>query len=66
MHPCHRRCLTFVYQTVDEVVKEHLKASKRLRKAIEHSPKKAKELLILAGILDKNGTRLARRYRRGS
>ena len=49
--------------TVDEIVKEHLKASEKLRKSMKGSPEKARKLLIEAGILNKKGTQLARIYR---
>ncbi len=49
--------------TVDEIVKEHLRASRRLRKSIKGSPEKARKFLIEAGVLNKKGTKLARMYR---
>ena len=49
--------------TVDEIVKQHVKASQKFRKSIKGSPEKARTFLIGAGILNKNGTRLARIYR---
>jgi hypothetical protein len=49
--------------TVNEIVKEHLKASRRFRKSIKGSPEKAQRFLIEAGVLNKKGTRLARIYR---
>ena len=49
--------------TGDEIVKQHVKASQKYRKSIKGSPEKARKFLISAGILDKNGKRLARIYR---
>ena len=49
--------------TVSAIVKEHLKASRKVRKSLRGSPAKAKRFLIRAGILNKNGTDLAARYR---
>jgi hypothetical protein len=49
--------------TVNEIVKEHVKASNRLRKSVRGSPAKIRKLLIEAGVLNKNGTRLARHCR---
>ncbi len=45
--------------TVDEIVKEHLKASRKIRKSFKGSPAKARKLLIEIGVLDKNGKQLA-------
>jgi hypothetical protein len=47
----------------DEMVKETLKALENVRKSLKGNPKKAREFLIRAGILNKKGTGLARRYR---
>lgn len=48
--------------TVDEIVQEHLRASEKLRKSLK-SPKDARRFLIRAGILSKDGKKLAKRYR---
>ena len=48
--------------TVTEIVREHREAAKRLRKELK-DPKKAREFAIRAGILSKDGKRLAKRYR---
>jgi len=48
---------------VSEMVKEHLKASRKLRKSFARSPAKARQFLIRAGILNKKGTGLSARYR---
>ncbi len=48
---------------VDEIVKEHVKASQKFRKSIKKSPEKARKVLIGPGILNKKGTRLAKSYR---
>jgi hypothetical protein len=45
-------------QTVDEMVKEHLAASERLMKKIGNDSRKARDFLIRAGILNKQGTAL--------
>ena len=47
--------------TVDEIVAEHLKALKELRRELKGNPKKSREFLIRAGILNKKGTGLRRR-----
>ncbi len=47
--------------TVDEIVKEHLKASRELRKSVQGSPDRIRKLLIKAGVLNKNGTKLSKR-----
>jgi hypothetical protein len=49
--------------TVDEIVREYVKASEKRRKSFKGSPKKARQLLIEAGILNKKGTQLSRIYR---
>ena len=49
--------------TVDEIVKQHVKASRKFRKSIKRSPEKARKFLISAGILNKKGTQLAKVYR---
>ena len=49
--------------TVDEIVKQHVKASQKFRKSIKQSPEKARKFLISAGILNKKGTQLAKVYR---
>lgn len=46
----------------EKVVQEHLEASKRFRKSLR-SQAAARKFLIEAGILNKKGTQLARRYR---
>lgn len=45
--------------TVTAIVKEHLKASQAVRKSFRKSPAAAKRLLIDAGIINKQGTKLA-------
>ena len=49
-------------QTVSEIVKEHREGMKRLRKELK-DPAEARKFLIRAGILTKDGKRLAKRYR---
>ncbi len=44
------------------IVKEHEKAMRKLRKKLR-DPEEARKFLIRAGILDKDGKRLARFYR---
>jgi hypothetical protein len=44
------------------IVKEHRKAASLQRKTLA-DPKKARAFLVRAGILDKGGTRLNKRYR---
>ena len=46
-----------------EIAKETMKALENVRKSLKGNPKKTKEFLIRAGILNKKGTGLARRYR---
>ena len=53
----------FQHQTTTEMVAEHRKALRELRKTYEGSPQKARALLVRMGILEKDGRRLARRYR---
>lgn len=48
---------------VDAIVREHIAASRELRKELKGKPEKAREFLIKAGILTKDGKRLAKRYR---
>lgn len=48
--------------TVREMVKEQNEATRRVVKSL-NSPEKARKFLIRAGILNKKGTALARRYR---
>ena len=50
-------------QSTEEMVKQHLAASKRVMKKVLRSRKSAREFLISAGILDKDGKRLAKPYR---
>ena len=49
--------------TTDQIVREHVEASKRFRKRIKGDAAKARAFLVKAGILNKSGTRLAKRYR---
>ena len=49
--------------TTEQIVREHLAASRRFRKSIRGNPDKAREFLIKAGILTKDGKKLAKRYR---
>lgn len=51
------------YQTVDEIVAEHLKASRALRASFKGNPQKAREYLIRVGYLEKNGKKIAKPYR---
>jgi hypothetical protein len=44
------------------IVKEHRKAAAKLRKSLT-TPRKARDYLVRAGILEKNGKKLAKRYR---
>jgi hypothetical protein len=44
------------------IVKEHRKATRSWRKRLQ-DPQKAREFLIRAGILSKDGRRLAKQYR---
>ena len=48
---------------VTEIVEEHVKASKELRKSPRGSPDRGWTLLIRAGVLNKKGTELARQRR---
>jgi hypothetical protein len=48
--------------TVKEICDEHRAASKRLMKKL-NTPEKARQFLIRAGILEKSGRRLAKKYR---
>ena len=48
--------------TVTEIVREHREAMKQLRKELR-DPKEDRKFLIRAGILSKDGQRLAKRYR---
>jgi hypothetical protein len=48
--------------TVDEIVREHIRASKELRAKLK-TPEQARQFLIRAGILSKDGKKLAKRYR---
>ncbi len=49
--------------TVNEIVEEHVKASKELRRSLKGSPDRVRTLLIRAGVLNKKGTKLARQCR---
>ena len=49
--------------SVAEVVREHIKTSKRFRRSINGDPAKARAFLIKAGILAKDGKKLAKRFR---
>jgi hypothetical protein len=46
---------------VDQIVDEHLRASKAFRKKLRSDPKLAREYLVRAGILNKKGTGLRKR-----
>ena len=48
--------------TSTTIVEEHRAAATRQRKALA-DPKKARAFLVRAGILEKGGKRLAKRYR---
>jgi hypothetical protein len=43
----------------EKEIKQHLKASRELRRELRASPKAARRFLVRAGILDKSGKRLA-------
>lgn len=47
----------------NETVREHVKASKRFLKSIRGDAKKARAFLVRAGILNKSGKGLSKRYR---
>ena len=49
--------------STEKMVKEHLKASKRVMKKALASKKSARAFLVRAGILKKNGKGLAKPYR---
>lgn len=49
--------------SVEQIVREHSAATRKFLKEIKGKPEKARAFLIQAGILDKSGKRLARRYR---
>ena len=49
--------------TTQQIVKQHIAASRRFRASIRGDAAKARAFLIKAGILNKSGTRLAKRYR---
>ena len=51
------------YQTVDEIVAEHIKASREMRASFKGNPQKAREYLIRIGYLEKDGKTIAKRYR---
>ena len=46
-----------------KVVREHVTASKRFRQSIRGNATKSRAFLVRAGILSKNGTKLAKHYR---
>lgn len=46
-------------------VKREIKAIKKISEEFAKNPEKACKFLIKAGILNKNGTKLAKRYRPG-
>jgi hypothetical protein len=46
-----------------KVVREHVAASRRFRQSIRGNAAKSKAFLVKAGVLNKNGTKLAKRYR---
>jgi hypothetical protein len=46
-----------------KVVREHVAASKQFRQSIRGDVAKSKAFLVKAGVLSKNGTKLAKRYR---
>jgi hypothetical protein len=49
--------------TVSQIVSEHVKASRQFRKAVKGDAARARAFLVRAGILNKSGTKLAKRYR---
>jgi len=49
--------------TTEQIVRQHVAASRRFRKSIRGDAAKARAFLIKAGILNKSGTKLAKRYR---
>lgn len=49
--------------TIADMVREHIKASREIRRSFKGSPQRAKQFLIRAGILNKKGTKLSSRYR---
>jgi len=49
--------------TVAEEVKAQLKVSRRVRNSIAKSPTRARRWLVEMGILQRDGKKLARRYR---
>jgi len=51
-----------VMESPTSIVKEHRKAAKEQRKMLR-DPEEARKFLIRAGILAKDGRRLARKYR---
>jgi hypothetical protein len=50
-------------QAISEDVNQQLRAFRKARKSFKGSPAKARSWLIRMGILDKSGTRLAKKYR---
>lgn len=49
--------------TTEEIVREHIAASKRFLRSIRGDPAKARAFLVKAGILTRDGKKLAKRYR---
>jgi hypothetical protein len=49
--------------TVDQIVREHVKASRQFRKSIKGSPAKARAFLVRVGVLKRNGARPSKRGR---
>jgi len=49
--------------TANQIVREHVDASKRFRASVRGDAAKARAFLIKAGILHKGGKKLTRRYR---
>lgn len=54
---------TLMRQSTQAMVKEHLAASRKVRKRYLRSRKAARDFLVAAGILTKDGKRLAKPYR---
>jgi hypothetical protein len=49
--------------TPNQIVREHVVASKRFRESVRGDAAKARAFLIKAGILHKGGKKLTKRYR---
>jgi hypothetical protein len=49
--------------TVKDIVSEHVKSAQKFEREVLSSPEKARRFLIRAGILDKSGKKMARRFR---